>query len=245
MIQPNVGFSYTPYQNFQQFGYYGVNGEFLGYSAFDAARFAPTSSSQTANMNFSINQNIEAKVRDESSAKVSYKKVKIIDSFRTSASRNFMADSLQWSNVNFSAFTSVGKFLTMNYSSSYSMYDRDSLGRKIDTFLNESRKGLARMEGTNLALGIVVRSKQAKPSTNQTAANPAVTPQQQEILSTNEASLIDFNVPWNLSVNYNLRMSKKWLVDQQRDSSIYTQAVTFMGDVAFAKRLALIFTVGS
>lgn len=244
MIQPRVGFSYTPYQNFQQFGFYGVNGDFLGYSPFDAARFAPASSSQTANMNFSVNQNVEAKVRDESSAKVVYKKVKIIDSFRTSTSRNFMADSIQWSNLNFAAFTTVGKFLTMNYSSSYSMYDRDSLGRKIDTFLNESRKGIARMEGTNLALGIVVRSKQAKPSSNQTSANPATTPQQQEILSTNQAALIDFNVPWNLSVNYNLRMSKNWLVAQQRDSTIYTQAVTFMGDVAFAKRLALSFNGG-
>jgi hypothetical protein len=39
-------------------------------------------------------------------------------------------------------------------------------------------------------------------------------------------------------------MSKKWLVDQQRDSSIYTQAITFMGDVAFAKRLALSFNGG-
>jgi len=45
-------------------------------------------------------------------------------------------------------------------------------------------------------------------------------------------------------VNYNLRMSKNWLVAQQRDSSIYTQAITFIGDVAFAKRLALSFNGG-
>ena len=246
MIQPNVGFSYTPYQNFQQYGYYGVDGAFLGYSPFDAARFAPTSSAQTANMNFSINQNVEAKVRDESSAKVAYKKVKIIDSFKTSVSRNFMADSLQWSNLSLTAFTTVGKFLTLNYSSTYSMYDRDSLGKKIDTFLKEAGKPLARMEGTNLAVGIVMRSKQGTSSetSEQAPVNPAVTPQQQEVLSTNQAGLIDFNVPWNLSLNYNLRLSKNWLVAQQRDSTIYTQAVTFVGDVAFAKRLALSFNGG-
>lgn len=244
MIQPSAGFSYSPYQNYQQSGYFGTNGEFLGYNPFDAARFAPSSSAQSANLNLSISQNIEAKVRDKSSAKVSYKKVKLLDNFKTSVSRNFMADSLQWSNVGLVAFTTIGKFLTLNYNSTFSMYDRDLAGKKINQYLWDNGKGLARMEGTNLAVGFMLKSKAPSANNNTNANNTNLTSTQQNLISQNQAQFIDFSVPWNMNVNYNLQLSKKWSTASLRDSLIYTHAVTFVGDISLAQKVALSFNGG-
>ena len=237
LVQPSFGFAYTPFQNFQQSGYYGANGEFIGYSPFDAARFKPSSTGQSANLTFGLNQNVEAKIRDHSSAKVSYKKVKIIESFRTNFSHNLNADSLKWSNINFTAFTTM-KFLSLNYSSSYSLYGRDSLGKEINQYLLQNNQGLMRMEGTNLAVGLVLRSK-SKAGAEANANRSALSQEDQEILAQNANSFIDFSVPWNATLNYNLRLNKLWNASQQRDSLITTQAVTLMGDISFNQKVAL------
>ncbi|MFM7770490.1 MAG: putative LPS assembly protein LptD [Bacteroidota bacterium] len=240
LIQPSFGFAYTPFQNFQQSGYYGTNGEFIGYSPFDAARFKPSSTGQSANLTFGINQNLEAKIRDHSSAKVAYKKVKVIESFRTNFSHNLSADSLNWSNVNFTAFTTL-KFLNLNYSSSYSLYDRDSLGKEVNRFLIQNNQGFMRMEGTNLAVGLVLRSKSKGGAE---ANRSALAPEEQEILSQNASNFIDFSIPWNATLNYNMRLNKIWNASQQRDSVVTTQAITLMGDVSFNQKVALSFNGG-
>jgi hypothetical protein len=68
-----------------------------------------------------------------------------------------MADSLKWSNLSTSAFTTIAKIISINYNGTFSMYDRDSLGREINTFLPGRTDGRwFRMEGTNLAAGFRV-----------------------------------------------------------------------------------------
>jgi hypothetical protein len=90
---------------------------------------------------------------------LAYKKLKLIDNWRKSLSWNMMADSLQLSNLSMSAFTTIAGAITLNYNSTYSFYDRDSLGREINRYLMDTQSMLMRMEGTNLALGFQLKSK--------------------------------------------------------------------------------------
>ncbi|MEY3398636.1 MAG: hypothetical protein RL220_1230, partial [Bacteroidota bacterium] len=66
VLNPSVGASYSPFATTQRFGFYGSDGSFIGYSRFDVARFRPSESLEAANINFSLNQNFEAKVADRS-----------------------------------------------------------------------------------------------------------------------------------------------------------------------------------
>jgi hypothetical protein len=234
VIQSTVGAGYTPYANFTR-SYFDNEGNFVGYTAFDAAQYRPNSTAEAFNVNFAVNQNLEAKWRDVTQAKLTYKKIKLIESWRTSMSRNMLADSLQWSNVAFNAFTTIAQKITVNYTSSYSLYDRDSLGREINAFLMSNNRGLWRMEGTNFAVGMRLRSER-KNKGERADADP--TPAEQEVIDQNRRDLIDFSVPWSFNFNYNVRLEKRFDREQLMDTLKISQGITFGGDFTFLKVFA-------
>jgi hypothetical protein len=240
MLQWNVGASYSPYSNFST-GMFSSTGDFIGYSPFDVAAYRPLDSREQLNANWSSTNNFEAKIRDKTAAKPTYNKVKLIDSWKKSLSYNFLADSLNLSNLSMSAFTTIAKNITLNYNSSYSFYDRDSLGRDIDKFLVASRQQLMRMEGTNLALGFRFQSGKKKDLDR---ADQKLTPDEEEFVAKNQSSLIDFSVPWNVNVNYNLRFTKLFDRTAQQDTLSIKQAFTFTGDVTLFKYWAISFNSG-
>lgn len=79
---------------------------------------------------------------------------------------------------NMSAFTTIAKNITLNYSSTYSFYDRDTNGREINQFMVKTRNQLMRMEGTNLALGFRFQSKNKQEPAR---SDKELTPEEQEI----------------------------------------------------------------
>jgi hypothetical protein len=240
MVQWNIGASYTPMSS-NRVDMYSSTGEFVGYNPFDIAAFQPQDTRQQLNLNWSSTNNLEAKVRDKSASKVTYNKLKLLDSWKKSLSYNTLADSLNFSNLSMSAFTTIAKKLTLNYNSSYSLYDRDSLGHEVNQFLVATNQRLMRMEGTNLALGFQFRSKNRDSAGG---VGSAPTAAEQELIAKNGDNLIDFSVPWSLNVNYNFRISKVWDPTLQRDTLTLKQAFTFSGDVTLFKHWAISFNSG-
>lgn len=240
MLQWNVGMSYAPYSNFSN-GIFAPDGTFVGYSPFDLAAYQPQNNIQQFNFNWSSTNNFEAKVRDKTQAKPTYTKFKIIDSWKKSLSYNVMADSLNLSNLSMSAFTTIAKNITLNYSSTHSFYDRDSTGREINKYLSQSKNRLTRMEGANLALGFRFTSKEKKEPER---ADKELTPEEQQLIDNSSSNLIDFKVPWTLNLNYNLRLSQVYNRDTQRDSVVLRQAFTFSGDFTLFEKWAISFNSG-
>ena len=240
MVQWNVGASFTPMTDYTS-GMYTSTGEFVGYNPFDVAAFSPQNAQQQLNLNWSSTNNFEAKIRDNESTKVSYKKLRLLDSWKKSLSYNTLADSLNLSNLSMSAFTTIAKNITLNYNSTYSFYERDSLGREVNRFLAETQDKLMRMEGSNLALGFTFRSKNKN---NPDRADATPTAAEEEIIAKNGDNLIDFSVPWSLNLNYNIRLSNVWSTFQQADSLTMKQALTFSGEVTLFKHWAISFNSG-
>jgi len=240
MVQWNVGASFNPMADFGS-GMYSSTGEFVGYNPFDVAAFSPQNTQQQLNLNWSSTNNFEAKIRDNESTKVSYKKLKLLDSWKKSLSYNTLADSLNLSNLSMSAFTTIAKNITLNYNSTYSFYDRDSLGREVNRFLAQTQNKLMRMEGSNLALGFQFRSKNKN---NPDRADAAPTAAEEELIAKNGDNLIDFSVPWSLNVNYNIRLSNVWSSFSASDSLTMKQAFTFSGEVTLFKHWAISFNSG-
>lgn len=240
LIQPSFGFNYTPWQSFRRFGFYGEDGEFLGYSPYDVSRFRPGESREAANMNIGLNQNIEAKIRDKKSQKVEYKKVKLLEGWRMQTSRNFLADSLNWSNLAVSAFTTIGQNVTINYNSTHSFYDRDSLGREINQGLWKSKGRFTRLEGANLALNFRFSGgKGEKRMEDAVRESETLTQEEQTMLTRNADSYVDFSVPWSFNLGYNLRLARDWSNELGRDETEIIQGLTFNGDVTLFKNWAI------
>lgn len=242
LMQMNLNYNFTPTNVVKTYGYYAENGDFVGYSIWDVAKFAPTSNQEAQSISFGINNNLEAKVRDKSSAKVAYKKVKLIESLRANASYNFAADSLNFSNVGINGFTTLGKATTINYSSTYSLYQLDTLGRKVNKFLWEDGNQIARMEGTTVALSTRLSGGNGK--TNNTERADSRTSEEEDFVSRNRDRLIDFSVPWTLELNYNIRLVRNFNRTELQFDQKWEQSATFRGSFTLFKKLAFNYDSG-
>lgn len=243
LVQPTVGWSYTPFSNVQTYGFYGNDGSFLGYSLWDVARFAPSNRGEAQNINFGINQNIEAKVKDKKAKKPAYKKVKIIESFRSNLSYNVIADSLNFSNLSLNGFTTIAKNTTITYSSTYSLYDVNERGQKINQFVWTNTDDFLRMEGTTIAFSTRLNSNELKGG-SMPQPNKDMSGEEEEFVSRYQEKLIDLSIPWTLDLNYNIRVVNAFNPQLQGFEKDLIQSATFRGSFTLFKKLAFNFDSG-
>lgn len=139
-ITPSVNLTYRPdffidAQNINQLEYDTVLQKNIEYSKYSTSIYKPNAS-KAASLNFSLDQNLQSKVRDNSdSTGLKYKKVNIINAFRVNSSYNVLKDSLKWSNLNFSLNTAPVFLKNLNISGNFSPYDIDENGFVYDSLL--------------------------------------------------------------------------------------------------------------
>ncbi|MGC6532856.1 MAG: putative LPS assembly protein LptD [Flavobacteriales bacterium] len=240
VLTPTVGFSYTPYNTYEQFGFFGEGGEYTSYNPFEVARYSPNNTREAGSVNFSLSNNLEMKVQDDSGDKPTTKKVKLIDRFVVSTSYNLLADSLNLSNVTLSGNTTVLQRLNLSYSSSWSAYDRDENGATIDTFLAESQGKLLRMRSSNVGFNVQFSSRDK----GSRGPDRPVSEADQDIIAQNRDAFVDFNTPWSLALGYNLNLTKVFDPTQQADTNRYTSAITARGDFRVLDRWKVTFNTG-
>lgn len=149
VLTPNLSARYTPERSrirAQELGQ-----DVMEWNPWEVNRFTPIDIRESGSINFSLNQNLEAKVTDKNSGNI--KKVKIVESFTTSTGYNFLADSLQLADVYTSGFTSLFNKVNLNFNYYQSAYDRDSSGNEIGRYLIEEGKGLLRLKRATAAVG--------------------------------------------------------------------------------------------
>ena len=240
VMTPNIGLSYDPFRDFRTYGFFGDGGEFSSYSQFDISRYSPSNRSEAGAITFGLQNNLEMKVRDKSAKKVSYKKVKLIESLNLTSNYNLVADSLNLAPISLRAYTKIGSKLNMTINSRFSAYDRDSTGVRINTYMWDSQRKLARMENFNVAFNTSLKSK------NKTGEKKTdgVTDDEMEILDRNQDAFVDFSVPWSVNAKYNFNLQKQWQEETQKDSLLITQAIMLNGDFSLFKNWKIGFNTG-
>ena len=121
------------------------------WNPWEVNRFAPNDVRESGAINFTLNQNLEAKVRDRKTDEIN--KVKIIESLTTSTGYNFLADSLHLSDITTTGFTSLFNKVNLNFNATQSAYGRDSSGLEINEFLFQQGNGLVRLKRATAAVG--------------------------------------------------------------------------------------------
>lgn len=231
VLTPQAGLSYVPAIDNNVYGYFGDNGELESYSPFSVARFRPGNTREQFNVNFSLANNLEMKVKDKELGGRATKKVKLIENYIVSGSYNMLADSLNLSDISMRGFTTLFKNITINVNSTHSAYARDAEGNAINTFLVSQSGGLLRMRRASAALGMNFRGNGEKKQTSE-----AGTEEQLETINQNRSAFVDFSVPWTIFVNYSLNVNRNFDTETQSDVDDITQSILFNGDVTIFKR---------
>ncbi len=160
VITPTVGFSYRPDFGESQWGYYDsyhdtITDETVEYSIFANGIYGSPQNGKSGNLNFSLVNNIEMKVRDRNDTVTGDRKIVLIDNLTFSTSYNMAVDSLNWQPLRISGRTKLFKNIDIRYNSLWDPYILDSAGTKN---LNQTEWSvnhrLYRMENMSWSTGL-------------------------------------------------------------------------------------------
>jgi hypothetical protein len=268
VMTPSVGFSFVPDVEGLMPDYYRtVQRDTLGnettYSIFENGIYGtPSIRGRAGSVSLSLANNIEMKVRDSRDTITQSKKVKILDRLNFSTGYNVYADSLNWSTINMTGNTSLfDNKVRINFNAVMDPYALDENFRRYNASEWSVSRSPGRITRAGLSLTMGLQSA-AAPRGNGSGLSPdgrMATGDNGTMIDAGDGipgedtfshlddidhtvhyygDYVDFNVPWNLNIRYNLNYSKP------RDESQITQTLNFSGDMSFTPRWKIQFSSG-
>jgi hypothetical protein len=220
VVTPSVNFNYTPDFSSDRFGFYrrfiNPNGQEELYSIYEGAVFGGPGRGESMGIGFSVDNNLEAKVRtNDSTSTDGFKKVPIIQGLSLNGNYNFVADSFKLSTLNFSGRTALfDQKLGINFNGTLDPYVYDeTTNRRVNRYTIQDGR-LFRLVGFGLSTDYSLNSTAAKSrgqsldrlNEEKSSMSPA---QQQQLnrISSDPNAFVDFNVPWNIAASFSFYYS--------------------------------------
>lgn len=242
MVTPSITFSAQPdmgtaANGYTQMSYVDANGiqHVVNYNKYEGQINSPPGRGKNAAMSFSLGNNVEAKIRDKNDTTgTGTRKVKIIDQLAIGGSYNFLADSLNLSNISMNMNTTIFGKLGLNVNATFDPYAIDQYGKKINTFniVKEGGFKLARLTNASASfsysfsgegkgrLGADYKDPNARTNNmggNETSQSQASTyqrvyynPMTGEYIPGGWVYYMNPNVPWSINTNFNYSYSRNY-----------------------------------
>ena len=226
-MTPSIGYIYTPENRSGLATYIDTAGRAVEYSIFEQGVYGTLNSREAQSISLSLQNNLEMKVRSASDTGEVVKKLKIFENLAFSTFYNATADSLNWAPVNISGWTTLWKNISLNFGGNLDLYSIDSAGNRYNSFYWDEQNSPGRLTNAFVALGISLRSPLGEQ-------NASVNPGQNLVYE----PYIDFDVPWNLNINYKMNYSKPAYEEN------LNQTLNFSGDLSLTDKWKVGFTSG-
>lgn len=251
VMTPNFSFSYKPDFSAEKYGYYkksyyyvndirpgysttpidnrpivDANGRELKYSIFEGSQYGGPSIGEQANLSFSVDNNVELKVKSKKdTTNAGEKKIQILQGLSFSGTYNFLAPEKKLSPIGFNGRSQFTDKLGFNFSGSLSPYivgqienpsygtatgpKTYSLGETNRYVFSEGK--LPRLTNFNFSFdfslnpeALTKRNKNIDEA-NKQMGNTGRTPEQQQqldALARDPNAFVDFTIPWNVTFSY-------------------------------------------
>ena len=258
VLIPSVGLSYRPNFSNENYGIYkevltdSVSGNTQLRSRYEGFIFGSPGAGQSGVISFSLNNNFEMKVRDKAdSTGEGTTKLPILENLQFTSSYNILADSFRLAPIRISTRTKLFNnkvninFQTMldpyTYRLDTSYYNAKGAlvveQTKLDRFTWNSGEGLGNITSARVAISTRLSPKGATADGDRTTlwdrlgrtADNYREEDIQDILD-NPDTYLDWSVPWSLSVNYNIDLSKVGY-----NEPTLRQTLRFNGDISISE----------
>lgn len=271
VMRPNVSWGYTPSfsKYYDTYAIDATGNNYLEYTKFAESIYGSPSKTYSSSVGISLNNTIEAKVRDDKSKDGEPKKVMLLNNLNFSTSYNLAADSLAWSPLRVSGGTQLFKQkMSVNFATTLDPYAIDNSGTRINTFNIDNGGSLFRMTSANMTLNYSFSSKDLEgksgddktkdDSNSQTARNGGRTDDlfgTGNDLSDNRQSMFNkdkdskdgnsdyewYNtkLPWDLRIAYSVTYN-----NSNRQSEISSNSLMASGNIEMAPRWKVGFSSG-
>ncbi|RYE36509.1 MAG: LPS-assembly protein LptD [Sphingobacteriaceae bacterium] len=230
------------------------------YSIFDNSLYQGPAGGRSAGLALSVDNTVEAKVRAKRSDTTNAdRKVPILQGLTFSTFYNFVADSLKLSPISVSGRTALfNQKLGINFSSVFNPYTtivKDSISngqivkyaRAVNRYTLESGK-LPTLTSFSISSNFSLNSNSAKNQNQQRNQNQnnintlqgmnAQQAGQLALINRDPNAFVDFNIPWNVSLNYNFNYYNSGV------TTSISNAVNVNGDFNVTPKWKLQYTSG-
>lgn len=230
VMTPTINVNFRPDLGDIVKGYFGPNGEFISYSPNQIGIFGSSPSGLSGTVGFTINNNIEMKVKSRRDTITGEKKVPLLEVLSIGMNYDFARDSLNLSNLAIAGRTTLFNLVGINFALSFDPYALDYVNGKAIRVnrLQVTENGLpTRLTQASLNVNFTFRGE----SKRKTGATQGMT-QAEQMIATNPDyyQYVDFNIPYTLSIGYNIAYSKPL------DKETITHAINFTGDINITKK---------
>lgn len=271
VISPSVSMSYSPdlgkaFNGYRTLQYTDRNGEEkeYKYNIYSGQLNSPPGSGRSATASFSIANNLEAKVRDfADTTGTGSKKVKLLDQLNFNGSYNFLADSLNLSNISMSMSTSIFGKLSISASAQFDPYAINEKGQKINKFnvLVDPAHPL-RLTNASASMSYSISGKGAingndgssgSSGSNGSGGSPADYYQRiynhpitGEYIPGGWLYYTNPNSPWSLNFSYSFSYGKTYAYTNEQLSvkNRFTQTLSVSGNLKLTPKMALTASSG-
>lgn len=252
VMRPSISVSYRPDLNKQY--YYNVqvdndpNIPWQHVSYFDGIGYGPFSEGTFGGISFSLDNNLEMKVRSKKdTANGGIKKVKILEGFGINGSYNLVADSFKLSPFSLYARTTLFNKVNISANGTIDPYVHDARDRRIDKYVWEQGNfSLGSLRNGSISISTSFKSQQGKKETETNEQQPSPLgpgenplQQQQDLMRdmrANPGDYVDFSIPWSVNLSYSLNFNKTRTRDYKRDTTIFVQSLNFSGDFSLTPK---------
>ncbi len=196
VMTPSVSFTYRPDFGAPFWGYYHYlqtdsAGDMVRYSRFQNLVYQGPADGLSGKVNFSLNNNLEMKVRNRKDTITGTKKIVLIDYLRIYTAYDIAKDSLNWDPLTLSGRTKLFGLIDISFNGQWDPYAANEKGR-IAAFEWKKNHRLMRRENTRWILGV------SYSVSDQTF--------QKKDKANNTKTKIFMN-QWNLTANFNFTYS--------------------------------------
>ncbi len=253
IMNPSISLSYRPDFSDPKYGMakdvqVDTTGRTARLSPFAGAVFGGSPSrGKSGAVSFSLVNTIEMKVRNrkDTTGKEAFRKINLLDNLSASTSYNLAADSFQLSPISLSARTTLFNKLNLNISGVFDPYSyqaaiRNETGqiiraqRKTPVYSWKNDQGLGKISSLNLAASTSLNPK-AREKKSLNRKNLSMQEERElDFINANPDLYVDFSIPWNMNVSYNLTYSK---IGYEKSSIM--QSMNISGDLKITSKWKL------
>jgi hypothetical protein len=267
VMTPTAGFSYVPDMTSIQANYYRElvdpeTGDTLeSYSIYEDQIYGtPTSNGASGSLNFSLRNNLEAKMRSKVDTIDELEKVKLIDNLSVNTSLNlFHTDTLTpaWTPLSFNGNTRIfNNQLNISFRGVMDPFGYDTtsnIRRTRETYFSQTGKPL-RLTNASISAGFNFKSKKEK-----TGAKSGQEDMDRESQLNNKGmagddplsnydpnveefygDYVDFEIPWSLRIDYSFSYNKPY----DKSSVSIVQTLRASGDLSLSPNWKIGFNTG-
>ena len=270
VITPSVSFSYNPDFSESSGVYKEIQVDSLGntrrfsrYEGFTYGNSIPSGESRT--ISFSLQNNLEMKVRDDKDSTQEFKKVKIFDNLSINSGYNLAADSFKLSNINWNTRTSFfDNKIGVNLSGQFDPYvyqlisestnpatgKRSVQQRRLDRYAWNNGQGLGNLRTLSTSISASFSSNKGKGKDKEVNDQGQSVPdgidesqygteEEKEYIRQNPEEYVDFDVPWTFRIQYSISRNQTGFQDPQ-----IIQSMQFSGTVALTEKTQVTYNSG-